>query len=563
MSNGSLLMIRALSENPFIAEAELAGVLGEPLDDVGKALTDLRKAGIAGRVSHSAAPLPTSWRCFLTREGIKESSGALGFGTVSEFVRAYPMSREWLRLLIGRMDAVSSVYRLAATLSPGRDGLRTGVEFHRKGNFDATITLHDGRAFGVVRQGLALPRRSLNERLTKIHENHFSIRPDTILILTPSPWERDMALEYWEGRKLEDGYVAAESVESLAREDLSVWRRISSLIGGECTLAEVSAAARPGPWRSAGSPARKRATIPDPVQMTREAPTFGMTSRQKLALDIVANHSMIPRGQLRQWLNVSDGRVSQVMSGLIDAWDLVERHGKRPNFRYALSGGGISYIAHRDRTTLETARGAWSADPQTDPDRRGPYEGSRNNAWSDLPGHADGITWILSKLAGEANSDESIEHLLWTPEWRSTRKYHHRERTFTPDAVVELTMEGRPMPFFIEYERRARHPAGVRQRLYPYQRYYGSPLTDGDLPPFPYTLFVVDSEAVAATYVTTAAAMGLRLPILVSSRPALAEMGCLGRSWHLLWERASPRAKLSELSGYTWSSFHRRMERRN
>ena len=239
-------MIRALSENPFIAEAELAGVLGEPLEDVGKALADLRKAGIAGRVSHSAAPLPTSWRYFLTREGIKESSGALGFRTVSEFVRAYPMSREWLRLLIGRMDAVASVYRLAATLSPGRDGLRTGVEFHRKGNFDATITLHDGRAFGVVRQGLALPRRSLNERLTKIHENHFSTRPDTILILTPSPWERDMALEYWEGRKLEDGYVAAESVESLAREDLPVWRRISSLIGGECTLAEVSAAASSG-----------------------------------------------------------------------------------------------------------------------------------------------------------------------------------------------------------------------------------------------------------------------------------------------------------------------------
>ena len=61
------------------------------------------------------------------------------------------MSREWLTLLIRRMDAVAAVYRLAATMSPGTDGLRTLVEFHRMGRFDATITLHDGRSFGIVR----------------------------------------------------------------------------------------------------------------------------------------------------------------------------------------------------------------------------------------------------------------------------------------------------------------------------------------------------------------------------------------------------------------------------
>ena len=75
----------------------------------------------------------------------------LGFATPSDFVRAYPMSREWLTLLIRRMDAVASVYRLAASMSPGTDGLPSKVEFHRRGRFDATITLHDGRSFGVVR----------------------------------------------------------------------------------------------------------------------------------------------------------------------------------------------------------------------------------------------------------------------------------------------------------------------------------------------------------------------------------------------------------------------------
>ncbi len=41
------------------------------------------------------------------------------------------------------MDAVAAVYHLAASLSPGIDGLRSHVEFHRRGRFDATITLHD------------------------------------------------------------------------------------------------------------------------------------------------------------------------------------------------------------------------------------------------------------------------------------------------------------------------------------------------------------------------------------------------------------------------------------
>ena len=62
------------------------------------------------------------------------------------------MFKEWLTLLIRRMDAVAAVYRLAASMSPEVAGLRSRVEFHRRGRFDASITLHDGRSFGVVRQ---------------------------------------------------------------------------------------------------------------------------------------------------------------------------------------------------------------------------------------------------------------------------------------------------------------------------------------------------------------------------------------------------------------------------
>ena len=154
-------MLDSLNRTPFVDSAELAGILGEPHATVHRALTGLLADGIVGRVNHGTAHLPSGQRYYMTAHGIGEAAGVLGFATPSDFVRAYPVSREWLALLLRRRDAVAAVHRLAASLSPGIDGLRSHVKFHRRGRFDATITLHDGGSFGVVRQGLALLRRSL------------------------------------------------------------------------------------------------------------------------------------------------------------------------------------------------------------------------------------------------------------------------------------------------------------------------------------------------------------------------------------------------------------------
>ena len=179
-------LIDALSRTPFVASTELALILGEPHATVHRTLADLLAEGIVGRVSHGTVHLLSSQRYHLTTKGIGEAAWTLGFDTPSDFVRAYPMSREWLTLLIRRMDAVAAVYRLAASMSPGIEGLLSRVEFHRRGRFDATITLDDGRSFGVVRQGLALRRRSLYDRLRAIAEYDYSRRPGTVLILVPS-----------------------------------------------------------------------------------------------------------------------------------------------------------------------------------------------------------------------------------------------------------------------------------------------------------------------------------------------------------------------------------------
>ena len=224
-------MLHFLSRMPFIDSVELALILGEAHATVHRALTGLLADGIVGRVSHGTAHLPSSQRYFLTANGIRETAGLLGFGTPSDFVRAYPVSREWLTLLIRRMDAVASVCRLTASLSPGTRSRRSHVEFHRRGRFDATITLHDGRSFGVVRQGLALRRRSLYDRPRAIAEYDYTRRPDTILMLTPSVWEERLTGRFCERLNLRDCYIAVETRDALERRDLRLWWQASFVFG--------------------------------------------------------------------------------------------------------------------------------------------------------------------------------------------------------------------------------------------------------------------------------------------------------------------------------------------
>ena len=126
----------------------------------------------------------------------------------------------------------------------------------------------------------------------------------------------------------------------------------------------------------------------------------------------------------------------------------------------------------------------------------------------------------------------------------------------------KLIANGLRVPFYFEYELRARHHRGVAARLRPYSRYYRSNAPREDQPPFPTTLFVVGTEEVAETYVNTAARMiTMSLPILVSCREALSCKGILGRSWRPLWDAESPPLALCELGDYGWDGVRHRMHR--
>ena len=561
MSVSDQELLHHLSRMPLVDTAELAMILGEAHVAIHRGLAGLLDDGIVGRVSHGTAHLPSSKRHYLTAKGIREAAGVLGFDTPSDFVRAYPVSSEWLTLLIRRMDAVASVYRLAASLSLGRDGLRTQVDFHRRGRFDAVITRHDGRSFGVVRQGPALRRRSLFDRLRAIAEYGYRRRPGAVLVLTPSVWEQGLTTRFCEKLNIDDCYVAVESREALEDWNSNAWRYASWLFGSlPYSLEFISTRGSPNRGPFTEPPERKRASLPDAERMVVSAPAFGLTPSEKRTLDLITDHPMIPREHLERWLGVSEGRVSQMLYGLVTTWGLVERRGKRGDARYTLSEEGIRYATHRDRAQLPTTRGIWSTALIKDNHGRPRHLGHRIDTWARQTRHADGVTWFLSELAAEARATADSE-LTWSiPTAKTDRAFDWGESAIAPDAVGKLIADGLHVPFYLEHELRARHPKGVLARLRPYTRYYHSNAPEADMAPFPITLFVVDNEEVEDTYVRTAARMNLMsLPILVSCPPVLTRRGLLGRSWRPLWESRSARLALWGLRAYQWDSLRHRM----
>ena len=150
------------------------------------------------------------------------------------------MSKERLALLIRRMDAVAAIYRLAASLSPGIDALRSHVD---------------------------------------------------TLILTPIVWEERLMARFCVQLNIHDCFVAVETRDALERRDLRLWCHPTWVFGRSYrTLETVSSHGSPGGRLRTESPSRKRASIPRPERMAQAAPAFGISPSEKRTLDLVTDH---------------------------------------------------------------------------------------------------------------------------------------------------------------------------------------------------------------------------------------------------------------------------------
>ena len=529
----TLLLMRRLASMPFLDRLELAAVSGTPDRSTYYAVDDLEREGLAVSISHATDLLRTTRRYSLTTAGLSRLAAREDVG-LNEILREHPVSAQWRRILMERLDAVGVMYRLASSIAAETGPIR--LRWYRAAPLDASVELANGRTLGVVRQGLTSDRTGFSKRLYRLGEGPL---PGAVLMLVPD----EVRLRHAR-RTLADSHLPAvlalERDAAWAGPSEPVWRlpSVAAALGLRYVL---SSYLEPG-GRLITEPEPSRATLPEGLILESPGtPDWLLPALLKPAgkrvLDLLFDWPGIAPGDLRGLLGVSRGRFYEIVAPLAEA-GLIERiviDGRR----LAVSDRGLALLARRDRTSVGAARKRWSVSPNGAADDAVEWRnisGRRSRQLLRNLDHTAAVHGFVAQLAKQARS-LGWEPAQLDPPMRAARHFRHRGklRSVHPDAFGVLKRNGTPWPFFLEWERRAVRPSTMAARLAPYLRYYSSDRPADDHGARPAVLVVLRDDVTAINFLRVArermTEARVEMPLLVSHEGLLAREGPLGRAW--------------------------------
>ena len=447
----------------------------------------------------------------------------------------YPVSARWRRTLIERLDALAVIYRLAAAVANIAYPMR--LRWYRAAPMDAALLLPGRRTVAVVRQGPASDRTAFAKRLWRLWEGPL---PGAVLLLVSDEVRLRHARRLLAGAPV-PALLALESDAARAGGDDPVWRlpTVSAAIDLRAALDR----ARPG-GSLPTEPKLSRASLPWDISADRpgqDLPDYMLPSLlkspEKRTLDLLSDWPLISRRDLASLLAVSEQRASQLMTA-VEGFGLVTRLPGRQTGRLALTDLGLALLARRDRASLGIAKRRWSVAPL---DTEAPIawrnvSGARSRQLLRNAEHTDAVHGFVAALARQSRS-LGWEIVQLDPPRKASRyfRYGDKMRSIHPDAFGVLSKARTTWPFFLEWERRAVRPTTMAARLAPYLRYYSSHRPTDDHGARPAVLVVFDDDLAATHFLRVAREemdrTGVRVPLWVSHRTALAKAGPLGRAW--------------------------------
>ena len=523
-------LLRLLSHMPLLDRLEAVAVSGWSRGAVYQAVESLEREGLAVSVPHTSELTPATRRYCLTDMGLRRLAREEGV-RVDALLRSRPVSNQWRRLLMERLDAVAVVYRLASAISTLAHPLR--FRWYRAMPMDAAVALPDGRVIAVVRQGPATDRTGFSKRLWRLREG---TQPAASLLLMPDEARLRHARRLLAGAP-SIAYVALERAAASAGAGASVWRTPSgaALLDLRTVLDHTGPR---GPWPDEVSPAQ--ASLP--ADLDGEAgenwtlPAL-LKPAEKRALDLIADWPWLTPADLGAVMGLKRSRLSEIV-GRLTALDLALDSRVAGRRRLAVTDRGLAALARRDRASVGGARKRWSAAP-IDPEA--PVEwrnvlGRRSRQLLRNVEHTAAVHGFIAALARQARS-RSREVVQLDPPRRASRyfRYADRLRSIHPDAFGVLRRGDALWPFFLEWERRAVRPVTMAARLAPYLRYYSSHRPTDDHGARPEVLVVFDDDIAQTHFLRIAqeemARAGVQVPLLVSHRELVEREGPLGRAW--------------------------------
>ena len=537
-------LLRALASMPFLDRLEMVAVTGWSRGAVYEAVERLESGGFAASVPHATDLVPSTRRYFLTADGLGRLATEEGV-ELDEILRRHPVSGIWRRILMERLDAVSAVYRLKASMAQVAYPL--GFRWYRASPLDAAVALPDGGTVGIVRRGATADRTGFSRRIRKLGDGPF---PGAVLVLMPDGVSLAHARRMLMGGPV-PFYLALEREAVAATPADPVWS--PPAVYTDIDLRTVlDRAEKRGELPSEPDLARASA----PADLAVEGPGWDIPDHmlpyylkpaEKRALDLLSDWPWVVLKDLAGLLGVSAPRASQLVNPL-EGFGLVVRPVPGSG-RLALTDRGLAMLARRDRTSVGVARKRWSIAPRAqkaDYDWRSVTGGRSGQLLRNIE-HTAAVHAFVAALARQtALLEWEIAQL--DPPRRASRYFRHGDsrRSIHPDAFGILRKDGTTWPFFLEWERRAVRPATMSERLAPYLRYYSSHRPTDDHGVRPDVLVVFEDEIAATHFLRVAReemqAKGVTVPLWVSHGDAIGELGPLGRAWRTPAHWQSPLA---------------------
>ena len=274
-------------------------------------------------------------------------------------VRSRPVSAQWRRNLMERLDALAVIHRVAVLLSNVAYPIR--FRWYRASPLDAAVTLPDGKTVGIVRQGITADRSGFAKRLWRLREGPM---PGALLVLMAD----DVRLRH--ARRLLSttdvpALFALEREAVLAGSDDRIWRPLK--VSAAVDLGYVLDRTDPGGELPVEDESRL-ASVPDDLPVRAAAsdisdpmlPLF-VRPAEKRALDLISDWPWISLQELAGLMGVAPQRASQLVNPL-EGFGLAARL-QDAGRRLALTDRGLSLLARRDRTSIGVAKKRWSVAP--------------------------------------------------------------------------------------------------------------------------------------------------------------------------------------------------------
>ena len=299
-------MLAALAEMPFLDRLELAAVTGWSRGAVYRAIGKLESGGYVASVPHATGLLASTRRYHLTGGGLRRLAEVTG-DTHDGLLRSRPVSRQWQRILLERLDAVGVVYRLAAAIANAAQPV--DFRWYRAAPLDAGLTLPGGRTLGILRQGGTADRTGFAKRVRRLAEGPL---PGAVLVLV----QEEVRLRHARrllARTPVAALLALERDAAQAGPERRIWQ--PPAVNASLDLTYALERLQPGGQLIEEEPL-SRADLPDEKGTVRHSLPCLFRPAEKQALDLLADWPWLSRRELAALLDVSEPRVSQVAVSL-------------------------------------------------------------------------------------------------------------------------------------------------------------------------------------------------------------------------------------------------------